>query len=98
MSSWNEADSLLFDEDSSAGDASDGLDNMELAVFEAKNSTGVLKEIINNKFKRINYLKLVAALDSFAVDNHVITFIDDSGGDNLVAEAFLVRASSVWQS
>lgn len=84
MSSWNEADSLLFDEDSSAGDASDGLDNMELAVFEAKNSTGVLK--------------LVAALDSFAVDNHVITFIDDSGGDNLVAEAFLVRASSVWQS
>ena len=89
---------LLFDEDSSTGNAADGLDNMKLAIFQTEDTTGILKMIVKQKLRRISDLKFVAAFDSFAVDNHIIAFIDDSSGDNLVAKTLLVRGSSVWQS
>ena len=50
------------------------------------------------KKKVTNYLKFVTTLDSFAVNDHVVAFINDSGGDDFVAESFLVGISSVGQS
>ena len=43
---------LLFDKDSSTGNAADGLDNMELSVFQTEDSTGILKMIYKAEIEK----------------------------------------------